>query len=315
MTAYALRRLLAAGPVLLGVCALVFLVISLIPGDPALAMLGTFATPESVARLNAELGLDRPLPVRFVIWLKNVLGGDLGRSYMLDRPVADEVLERLGPTLILATAALALSVFFGLAAGVASAVRQNSRIDGAIRLALLVGISTPSFFLGILLIQAFSIRLGLFPTGGMTSLFGSRGALDLLHHLVLPAVTLAVVATAIIGRLARASMLEVLRQDFIRTARAKGVTEDRVIGVHALKSALVAVVPVIGLQAGYVLGGAVYVETVFQWPGVGRMLVEAIGRRDVLLAQGGVLAIAALYVLVNVATDLAQAALDPRIRR
>ena len=315
MTAYALRRLLLAGPVLLGVSALVFLVISLIPGDPALAILGTFATPETIAKLNAELGLDRPMPVRFLIWLKGVLAGDLGRSYALGRPVADEVLERLGPTLILASAALSLSVFFGLAAGVVSAVRQNSRQDGAIRLALLVGISTPSFFLGVMLIQALSVKLGLFPTGGMTSLFGSGGVWDLAHHLVLPAITLAVVATAIIGRLTRASMLDVLRQDFIRTARAKGLSEDRVIGVHALRSALVAVVPVIGLQAGYVLGGAVYVETVFQWPGVGRMLVEAIGRRDILLAQGGVLAIAALYVLVNIATDLVQAALDPRIRR
>lgn len=315
MTAFALRRLLLAVPVLFGVSVLVFLVISLIPGDPALAILGTFATPENVAKLNAELGLDRPLPVRFFIWLKGVLTGDLGRSYALDRPVAEEVMDRLGPTLILASAALAVSVFFGLAAGVVSAVRQNSRLDGAIRLLLLVGVSTPSFFLGIMLIQALSARLGLFPTGGMTSLFGSGGLADRAHHLVLPAVTLAVVATAIVGRIARASMLEVLRQDFIRTARAKGLTEDRVIGVHALKSALVAVVPVIGLQAGYVLGGAVYVETVFQWPGVGRMLVEAIGRRDILLAQGGVLAIAALYVLVNIATDLVQAVLDPRIRR
>ncbi len=315
MTAYALRRLLLAVPVLFGVSALVFLVISLIPGDPALAILGTFATPENVAKLNAELGLDRPLPVRFLIWLKGLLTGDLGRSYALDRPVVEEVMDRLGPTLILASAALALSVFFGLAAGVVSAVRQNSRLDGAIRLLLLVGVSTPSFFLGIILIQALSAWLGLFPTGGMTSLFGSGGLADLAHHLVLPAVTLAVVATAIVGRIARASMLEVLRQDFIRTARAKGLTEDRVIGVHALKSALVAVVPVIGLQAGYVLGGAVYVETVFQWPGVGRMLVEAIGRRDILLAQGGVLAIATLYMLVNIATDLVQAALDPRIRR
>ena len=315
MMAFALRRLLLAIPVLLGVSVLVFLVISLIPGDPALAILGTFATPETIAKLNAELGLDRPLPVRFLIWLTNVLSGDLGRSYALDRPVADEVFERLGPTLILAFSALALSVFFGLAAGVFSAVRQNSRLDGAVRLALLVGISTPPFFLGVILIQGLAVKSELFPSGGMTSLFGSGGVLDLAHHLVLPAVTLALVATAIVGRLTRAAMLDVLRQDFIRTARAKGLSEDRVIGVHALRSALAPVIPVIGLQAGYVLGGAVYVETVFQWPGVGRMLVEAIGRRDILLAQGGVLTIATLYVLVNIATDLAQAALDPRIAR
>lgn len=314
MRAYALKRLALAVPVLFGVSVVVFFVISLIPGDPALAILGTFATPETVARLNADLGLDRPLPLRYLMWLNGVLTGDLGRSYALDRSVAEEVGERLGPTLVLAAAALSLSVFFGLAAGVVSAVRQNGKADAAIRLALLVGISTPSFFLGIMLIQQLSVRLGLFPTGGMTSIFCGGGALDLLHHLVLPAVTLSVVATAIVGRLTRAAMLDVLRQDFVRTARAKGVSEDRVIGVHALKSALVAVVPVIGLQAGYVLGGAVYVETVFQWPGIGRMLVEAIGRRDILLVQGGVLAVATLYVLINVVTDLAQAALDPRIR-
>lgn len=315
MKAYALRRLALALPVLFGVSVLVFLVISLIPGDPALAILGPFATPETVARLNADLGFDRALPVRYLAWAHGALTGDLGRSYALDRPVLDEVLDRLGPTLILAGASLALAAFFGVSAGVASAVRQNGWPDAAIRLLLLVGISTPSFFLGVLLILWLSVDLGWFPTGGMTSLFGGGGALDLAHHLVLPAATLALAPAAIIGRVTRAAMLDVLRQDFVRTARAKGVAEDRVIGVHALKSALVNVLPVIGLQAGFVLGGSVYVETVFQWPGVGRMLVEAIGRRDILLVQGGVLMIAALYVLVNVATDLAQAALDPRIRR
>ncbi len=313
MRFYALRRLVLAVPVLFGVSVVVFLVISLIPGDPALAILGTFATPDNVARLNANLGLDRPLPLRYLAWAHGVLAGDLGRSYALGRPVLDEVAERLGPTLILAGASLTLSVFFGMAAGVASAVRQNGWVDALIRLALLVGISTPPFFLGILLILAFSVELPWFPTGGMTSLFGRGGLLDLLHHLALPAVTLAVVASAIIGRVMRGAMLDLLRQDFVRTARAKGVDEDRVICVHALRNALASVIPVIGLQAGYVLGGAVYVETVFQWPGVGRMLVEAIGRRDILLVQGGVLAVAALYVLINVATDLAQAALDPRI--
>ncbi|GLK56384.1 peptide/nickel transport system permease protein [Methylopila capsulata] len=313
MRSYALRRLALAVPVLFGVTVVVFLVIALVPGDPALAILGSYATPESVARLNAELGLDRSLPVRYLAWVGNALTGDLGRSYALDRPVLDEVLERLGPTLILAAAALGLSALFGLAAGVASAVRQNGWVDRAIGLALLLGVSTPSFFLGLLLVLWLSVGLGWFPTGGMGALFGGGGIADLLRHLVLPAVTLAVVATAILGRLTRAAMLDVLRQDFVRTARAKGVEEDWVISVHALKSALVAVVPVIGLQAGYVLGGAVYVETVFQWPGVGRMLVEAIGRRDILLVQGGVLAVAALYVAINVVTDLAQAALDPRI--
>ncbi|MET0314592.1 MAG: ABC transporter permease [Hansschlegelia sp.] len=313
MTTYALKRMALAIPVLFGVSVVVFLVISLIPGDPALAILGSFATPENVAKLNADLGLDRPLPLRFLAWGHGVLTGDLGRSYALGRPVLDEVRERLGPTLLLAGAALALSVFLGIAAGVVSSVRQNSWADGLIRLALLLGISTPPFFLGILLITLFSVELGWFPTGGMRSLFGGGGLVDLLRHLALPAITLAVVATAIIGRVTRAAMLDALRQDYVRTARAKGVNEDRVIVRHALRNAIAGIAPIIGLQAGYVLGGAVYVESVFQWPGVGRMLVEAIGRRDILLVQGGVLTIAALYVAINVATDLVQAALDPRV--
>jgi peptide/nickel transport system permease protein len=313
MTIYALKRMALAIPVLFGVSIVVFLVISFIPGDPALAILGSFATSENVAKLNADLGLDRPLPLRFLAWGQGVLTGDLGRSYALGRPVFDEVLERLGPTLLLAGSALALSVFLGLAAGIVSSVRQNGWADALIRLALLLGISTPPFFLGILLITLFSVELGWFPTGGISSLFGGGGVVDLLRHLALPAITLAVVATAIIGRVTRAAMLDALRQDYVRTARAKGVAEDRVIARHALRNAIAGIVPIIGLQAGYVLGGAVYVETVFQWPGVGRMLVEAIGRRDILLVQGGVLTIAALYVAINFVTDLVQAALDPRV--
>ncbi|MFD1703338.1 ABC transporter permease [Methylopila henanensis] len=314
MTAYALRRLALGAPVLLGVSVVVFLVIALVPGDPAVAILGSYASPENVAKLSAELGLDRPLPQRYLGWLGGVLSGDLGRSYALDRPVLDEVLDRLGPTLILAAAALSLSVLFGVSAGVVAAVRQNGWADRTIGLALLVGVSTPSFFLAILMVLLFSVELGWFPTGGMSALFGGGGLVDLLRHLALPAITLAAAATAILGRMTRAAMLDVLRQDFIRTARAKGVDEDRVASVHALRNAAATIAPVIGLQAGYVLGGAVYVETVFQWPGVGRMLVEAIGRRDILLVQGGVLAIATLYVLVNIATDLLQAALDPRVK-
>lgn len=315
MLLYALKRLLLAVPVLLGISVIVFLTLALIPGDPATAILGPYATPEGIARLNRELGLDRPLPVQYWYWLTGVLEGDLGRSVSLNRPVADEVIERFVPTLILASAALGLCAVFGIAAGVAAAVRQYGWTDRILTVLVLVGISTPSFFLGILLILWFSVRLGWFPTGGMYALFGSGGPWDLLHHLALPALTLAVVATGVVARLTRLNMLEVLRQDYVRTARAKGLREPAVIGRHAFLNALVGILPVLGVQAGFVLGGAVYIETVFQWPGIGQMLVNAIKARDILLVQGGVLVVATSFVLINLLTDLAQVALDPRLRR
>ncbi len=313
MQRYLLRRILAVFPVLLGISVLVFLVMALIPGDPAQAILGPYATPENLARLRDELGLDKPMPLQFVGWLSDIVQGDFGRSYSLDRPVIDEVLERLGPTLLLAGTALVLGAVFGLAIGVLTAVKQYRWQDKLLTLLVLVGISTPAFWLGLLLILVFAVWLGWFPVSGMYAVFEGGGVGDLLHHLVLPAVALAAVATAVIARLMRTSMLEVLRQDYIRIARAKGVRERRVIYRHAFKSALVSVIPVIGIQAGFVLGGAVYIETVFQWPGIGRMLVEAISTRDVLLVQGGVLVVAGAYVLINLITDLVQYALDPRI--
>ena len=314
MAAYIARRLLMLIPVLLGISVIVFLVISLIPGDPATAILGAFATPDNVARINEELGLDRPLPVQFLTWLAGVLEGDLGRSYSLNRPVADEVAERFVPTMILAGAALFLCTLFGLLGGVVAAVKQYGWQDKLITLVVLIGISTPSFFLGILLILWFAVGLGWFPTGGMYALFGRGGLLELLHHLTLPAIALAVVATGVVARLTRANMLEVLRQDYVRTARAKGLSEASVIYRHALRNALVNIVPIIGIQAGFVLGGAVYIESVFQWPGIGRMLVTAISTRDILLVQGGVLVVAASFVLINLVTDVLQSVLDPRLR-
>ncbi|MBV8447901.1 MAG: ABC transporter permease [Hyphomicrobiales bacterium] len=315
MGVYILRRLLLMVPVLFGVTVIVFLVISLIPGDPAKAILGTFATPENIARVNHDLGLDRALPIQYLIWLGNLLHGDFGRSYILHRPVLDEVLDRLFPTLLLAGAALVLSSAVGLSLGIIAAIRQNGWQDKLITVAVLVGISTPSFWLGILLIFWFGVRLSILPVGGMEEMFGGGGALDIARHLVLPAVALAAVAGAVLVRLTRGSMLEVMRQDYIRTARAKGLSESSVIFKHAFRNALVNVIPIIGLEAGFVLGGAVYIETVFQWPGIGRMLVNAISTRDILLVQGGVLIVAGAYVVINLLTDIAQSVLDPRISR
>lgn len=314
MASYIAKRLLTVIPVLLGLSVIVFLMMALIPGDPATAILGNYATPENVARLNAQLGLDRPLPQQYLIWLGNLLHGDLGRSFALNRPVLDEVMERFSATLILAGASLVLCSVFGLLAGIVSAVRQFGWADRIITLLVLVGISTPSFFLGLMLILGFAVNMRWFPPSGMYAIYGGGDLADLLHHLILPAVTLAAVATGVIARLTRTAMLEVLRQDFIRTARAKGLSERRVIYVHAFKAALVSIIPVIGIQAGFVLGGAVYIETVFQWPGIGAMLVNAISTRDILLVQGGVLVVAASYVLFNLAADVVQSLLDPRLR-
>ncbi|MBW3097929.1 ABC transporter permease [Pseudohoeflea coraliihabitans] len=314
MGLYIAKRLLAAIPVLFGLTIIVFVIMALIPGDPATAILGSYATPENVAKLNKDLGLDKPMVQQYFIWLGNLFQGDLGRSYTLNRPVLDEVMERFWATLILAGSALVLCSILGLIAGVISAVRQFSWADKLITFIVLIGISTPSFWLGLLLILAFSVQLKWFPVSGMYAIYGGGGPLDLLHHLFLPAVTLAAVATGVIARLTRTAMLEVLRQDYIRTARAKGLSERRVIYRHAFKAALVAVIPVIGIQAGFVLGGAVYIETVFQWPGIGSMLVKAISTRDLLLVQGGVLVVAAAYVLFNLAADVVQTLIDPRLR-
>ncbi|WP_420566353.1 ABC transporter permease [Thalassobaculum sp.] len=314
MWLYIGKRLLATVPILLGLSVIVFAMMAAIPGDPATAILGSYATPENVERLNRQLGLDRSLVEQYLTWLGNLLQGDMGRSYALNRPVADEVFERFGATLILAGASLLLCSLFGLLAGVIAAVGQFGWRDRIVTFLVLIGISTPSFWLGLLLIMLFAVELQWLPASGMYAIYGGGGPLDLLAHLALPAITLAVVATAVIARLTRTAMLEVLRQDYVRTARAKGVSERRVIYRHAFKSALVAVIPVIGIQTGFVLGGAVYIETVFQWPGIGRMLVNAISTRDLLLVQGGVLVVAASYVFFNLLADVAQTLVDPRLR-
>ena len=314
MGGYILKRLVSAIPVLLGITIIVFLIMSLIPGDPATAILGAYATPDNVEKLNRDLGLDKPMVQRYFIWLSNMLTGDFGRSYSLNRPVLDEVLERFNATLILAGTAFALCSLLGILAGVVSAARQYGFADKAITFVVLIGISVPSFFLGMMMILLFAVNLRWLPVSGMFAIYGGGDLPDLIHHLIMPALALAVVATGVIARLSRSAMLEVLRQDYIRTARAKGVPERRVIMGHALRAAMVSIIPILGIQAGFVLSGAVYIEIVFQWPGVGRMLVDAILKRDLLLVQGGVVLVAACYVLFNIAVDVAQSLLDPRIK-
>ena len=314
MLRYVLTRLILLVPVLLGISLIVFLIMVFIPGDPAIAILQGYATAENVAKLRAELGLDRPLVEQYFNWLGNLLSGDFGRSYNLNRPVLDELLDRIVPTLILAGSAMLICFILGLLSGLMAAVRQYSWVDQTLTVISLIGISAPSFWLALMAVALFSVHLGWLPASGMFTPYGDESLGDLLIHLLMPAVTLGVVATSVIARLTRAGMLEQLRQDYVRSARARGEREFSVVFRHAFRNALVGLVPVLGLQTGLVLGGAVYVETVFQWPGIGRMLVTAISTRDILLVQGGVMLVASFYVIVNMISDLLQHALDPRIK-
>jgi len=313
MKEYILKRLLLTIPVLLGVSILVFSVIHLAPGDPAVIMLGPLATKESIEKLHQELGLDRPLVVQYLTWMSKVVRLDFGRSVVLGREVFPEIWLRFKATMILTLASLSLAVLIGVVAGITSAVRQYSIFDGLSMLGALAGVSMPVFFTGIVLIILFSMQLNLFPTAGMYSPAGGD-LLDLLHHLVLPAITLGTASAAVLARMTRSAMLETIRQDYIRTARAKGLAERAVIYVHALRNAAITIITVLGMQVGYQLGGAILTETVFSWPGIGMMMVRAIQVRDYPMVQGGVLFVAAVFVFVNIIVDIAYAFLDPRIR-
>lgn len=308
ITGYVARRILALVPTWVGLSFLVFGLSHLAPGDPAQIILlrqsGEVPTVEAVERLRRQLGLDDPLPVRYGRWLWNALQGDLGFSYRTGEPVLKGLVDHFPATLQLATAALLIGLLIALPLGVLSAVRRNSTLDHGSRLAALVGASVPSFWLGYLLILLFSVQLGLFPVAG-------RGGWE---HLVLPALTLGVGAAASLARLTRSSLLEELRQDYVRTARAKGLPERTVIGRHALRNALNPIVTLIGIRFGALLGGAVVVEVVFAWPGIGRHLVDSIFDRDYPTIQGFVLFMGTVFVLLNLLVDLSYLWLDPRVR-
>ena len=312
MTRYIVQRALSLLPVLLGVTLLVFLVMQLAPGDPALIMLGPKATETSLTQLRHELGLDQPIHVQYALWLVRVLGGDWGRSIQLKREVLPFILERYRNSAYLMLPAVLLACAVGIPAGVISAVRQYKLDDRVAMIFVLVGFSMPIFWLGIIMQIIFGLKLGIAPVSGMQSP-GQTGMLDLARHLILPAVALATGATAIIARMTRSSMLEVIRQDYIRTARAKGLNERLTIGRHAMKNALIPVVTVVGMQVGYLLGGDILIEMVFSYPGIGLAMVNGILARDFPLVQGAILLVASSYVLVNLVVDVAYAYLDPRI--
>jgi peptide/nickel transport system permease protein len=312
VTRYVSQRVLSLFPVLLGVTLLVFLVMQLAPGDPAQIMLGPKATETSLTQLRHELGLDQPLHIQYGRWLGRVLQGDWGRSIQLRREVLPFILERFRNSTYLMLLAVLLACSVGVPAGIISAIRQYSLSDRTVMVLVLMGFSTPVFWLGIILQILFGLKLGLLPVSGMQSP-GQSGLADLLLHLVLPAVTLATGAAAIIARMTRSSMLEVIRQDYIRTARAKGLTERLTTMRHALKNALIPVVTIIGLQIGYLLGGDILIEIVFSYPGIGLAMVTGILARDFPLVQGAILLVASSYVLVNLGVDILYAYLDPRI--
>jgi peptide/nickel transport system permease protein len=314
MRRYIFQRVIGLVGVLFGVSIVLFLALHLAPGDPAQLLLGPLVRPDDLARLRQELGLDQPLPVQYLTWLGHVLQGDLGRSIASHRPVLTEVIERFQATALLAGASLLISAVVGVAVGVLAAVNRGGRIDRISMLLALLSMSTPSFWLGMVLIIVFALVLGVLPGSGMISPRGDGGILDVLAHLILPALTLAAVPTAVISRLTRSSMLEVIGLDYVRTARGKGLSERLLVIRHVMPNALIGVATLVGIEAGYLLAGAVLVETVFAWPGLGSLLVTSILKRDFPLVQGGVMLIALSYVLINLMTDLAYAYLDPRIR-
>ncbi len=304
MHRYLARRVTIMVPMLLGVSMIVFVLIRLIPGDPAELLASQWATAEDIALVRRTWGLDRPLPVQYAVFLGNLLRGDLGRSVASGVPVAAEIAGRYPATLLLAAASMAVAVVVGGMAGIVSARRPYSWWDNVAMVLALVGVSMPAFWSGLMLILLFGVILGWLPASGMGT----------PRHVVLPAVTLGLVAAGIIARQTRSSMLEVLGQDYIRTARSKGVDEVAVTYRHALKNALIPVVTIVGLQFGTLLGGSVVVESVFAWPGMGRLLVDAVLVRDYPVVQAAVLLFAATFALINLLVDVLYAFLDPRIR-
>ena len=312
MTKFIIRRLLLAIPTLLGVTFFVFLSLRLVPGDPAIALAGELATPELIQQVRNELGLDQPIPIQYVNYVFRMVQGDMGQSVRSRLPVTSEIQARLPRTLLLASVSLLVSSLIGIPIGVFAATRPNSWFDGGSMVFALLGISMPIFWLGLMLMILFAVLI--------PQWFGLSGPLlpptgsGTWKHLVMPVIALAANSMALQSRMTRACMMEVLREDYIRTARAKGQRERTVIYGHALRNAMLPIVTIIGLQFGTLLGGAVLTETVFSWPGIGRLLVDAIGFRDYPIIQGTVLVIAVGFVLTNLIVDVLYAYLDPRIQ-
>jgi len=304
MLSYVIKRLLSMIPVLIGISILLFFMLRMLPGDPAQVLAGQMASPEEIATIRTQLGLDRPIYEQYLSYLGRLMRLDLGRSARTQNPVIEEIWARLPNTVLLAVVAISLACMLGIPAGIISAVRPYTWVDYAVTMGALFGISIPVFWLGMMLVVLFSVILRWLPAGGTGG----------WQHVVLPSVTLASFVVAFIARMTRSTMLETLAQDYTTTARSKGLKENVVVIKHALKNALIPIVTVVGLQFGLLLGGAVLTETVFAWPGIGRLIVDSILARDYPVIQGTILIFGLLYLLVNLAVDLAYAYIDPRIR-
>lgn len=304
MIHFLVKRLLSIIPVLLGISLLLFSMLRMLPGDPAQVLAGQMASPEDVKIIRIQMGLDQPFYIQYAVFLKRLVHLDLGVSARTQSPVIQEIWARLPNTILLALCAITLACVFGIPAGVVAAIRPYSWIDYLVTLASLFGISMPVFWLGLMLMIVFSITLQWLPAGGIGT----------WKHLVLPSITLASFVVAFIARMTRSCMLEVLSQDYVTTARSKGLKEKVIIVKHALKNALIPIITVVGLQFGLLLGGAVLTETVFAWPGLGRLIVDSILARDYAMIQGSILIFGLLYTLVNLLVDMLYAFVDPRVR-
>ena len=331
MTGFIIRRILLVVPTLLGMTVVIFLMLSVTPGDPAELLLGERATKESLDAMREYLGLKKPLYVQYGLFLKRVVKLDLGETIWSREKVSTEIMERFPATIELALAAMLISSLLGITLGIISATKQYSWFDYTSMLGSLVGVSMPVFWLGLMLMLLFSLFLGWFPMSGRLGmeidltvitnfyildamLTGNWEALkDVLLHLALPAMALSTIPLAIVARMTRSSMLEILRQDYIKTARAKGLSETKVVLKHALRNGLIPVVTVVGLQFGILMGGAILTETVFAWPGVGKWLYDGVVKRDYMVIQGGTLMIATTFVMVNLLVDILYAIINPRI--
>jgi peptide/nickel transport system permease protein len=306
------RRLGLAVPMLLGMSVLVFLIVHLVPGDPASAILGLNQTPELIARVRRDLGLDEPLVVQYFTWLGHLLQGDFGTDYSSNAPIGELLTQRLPVTIELALTALLVAVVVGVPLGVLAAVRAGRAADAGAQAVSMAGISVPDFWLGIMLILVFSLGLGLLPSSGWVPL--SQDPVENLRHVALPAFALGAGFAAVLIRVTRAAMLDVLGRDYIRFCRAKGVPERSVILKHGLRNAAIPIATVLGMQAGYLLGGAIVVEQVFALPGIGRLVLDAVLQHDYPVVQAAVLVIGAMFIAVNLAADVLYAVLNPRLR-
>lgn len=309
---YLIKRLVAIVPVLVIVSLISFSFIHIIPGDPAMALLGINATPAQVNALRAEMGLDQPLVLQYFNWLSRMLQGDMGISYLSGRSIFQSIIERLPHTMVLALLSILISILIAIPAGIIAAARQNSISDRFVMLFSLIGVSVPSFWLGIMLVILFAVNLHWLPASGYVSIF--ENVTQGLYYLILPACSLAFVLAAVTARMMRASMLEALRQDYMRTARAKGLSRWASILKHGFKNSLIPVVTIIGINFGWLLGGTVVIETIFGIPGMGRLVIYSIMNRDYPMIQAAVMYMAVVYMLVNLLVDILVTALDSRIR-